>query len=368
MKRFLGFLATLLMIGIFGVLMILSPDDATLLAGLGLMVQVVVYVGVTSVYIIPADKMLAMFFLESYLGTYLPSRFAESRDENGQQMIDYPMAHRGLWGSSIVIRLWPFWHGVYIPQTSIELKLHATRVYTKDKGKTSPSLPIQAKASVVVLLAPDLRDFFHTFNVLGKGVDLATDCVIHDNLWKPNQEDKQAHTYRGPVIAAIMLRALESVILEATRKTGSRFPWRGTGNIKENKQDWEEALRQELARPESMMTRGGILVRHPDPRTGTAQLGNAVRAVDINIEDVDVEGEEARKALDRPMIETLEAEAQERKGDGEGRRIAKIIEKSGKTLTAREVLHADVAKGVKEVNAGVIGKSLMDAIGRIVGK
>lgn len=379
MKPFLGLLAMFVTIGVFGVLMITSPDDVVTLGWLGVAVLALIYVGMTSIYLVDADKMLTVFFLQSYRWTYLPSAFADSTNERGGIMIDYPKARRGLLGSNVVVALWPLWSVVYTPLTSIELRVHATRVYTKDKGKTSPSLPIQAKITIVVLLAPDLRDFFHTFNVLGKGMDLASDCVIHDNLWEPNQQNPRAHTYRGPVIAAIMLRTLESVILEATRKTGSQFPWRGKGSIKENKQDWEDALRFELANPESMFARGGILVQDRDPVTGveTALHGNAVREIDFNIEDIDVEDAVARAALSRPMIETLEAEAQERKGVGEGRRIKKIVAETSRKdaagnvvnqLTPGQVLKADVAKNIKEVTGVTIGKTLFDALGKFIGK
>lgn len=340
------------------IMMLSYPEQEALYLTRALILMGVLFIGLRSIYLIKADEMIASFLLGgSHWATYITSDFAEQEDWNGVKMIAYPKTQRGLLGLDVVIVLWPIWIGYRVPTTAIVNKVHAQRVYTKANKEASPEVPVRITTTMVYFLTPDLGKFVRAFGILGHGTNLTRSCKVRDNLWDP--EKPEHHQQEGTFLAQIVQEAGEDTILEAVRMKGNAFPWEGTNNIKGSLEAYEKTVLEWLGRPESIFAQGGLLA---NDKSGNP--GSSARSVDFNIVHVDVEDEEVQKALGEPLIAAKRADARERQGDGDRRRIEKLKEAG---LTAREVLQADTLKEVETFNVMSAGEEVVDVASRLLG-
>ncbi|MEX1997675.1 MAG: hypothetical protein WEA04_03295 [Candidatus Andersenbacteria bacterium] len=318
------------------------------------LIVVVVYLLLTSVYLIAADKMVVSIFLGTYRATYISGTFAKSEDVKGKLMSKRPMAHRGILGSDIVVLLWPLWRVRIFPTTENVLRVHASRVYTKDDGEKSPSVPILVDTTVVFQLGPDLGPFIQAFPVLDGPLNLAKTCNIRDNMFDPKDPGNYKHVYQSTELARIVLEIVQTNILEKVRTVGAQHPWMGDNNIKGHIEQFENEIKEALAESEAAFVRGGLL----EAKTGN--IGPSATAFDFNVEDIDLEDEETRKALGQPLIGILE-------GTRKGNYYKKIQEESG--IPAREVLVAETLdKSEGDLNIYTAGEGLLNVFAPLLGR
>jgi hypothetical protein len=298
------------------------------------------YLALTSIYIVRADKMVASFFLGDWEGTYISGTFATQRDRLGRTM-EQLGGRRGLFGWNLAVLLYPFWRGVILPTGGLTLRVHVTRVYTRDDPPHSPSLPIHADSTINLGLTPHIGPLVLNFHLLSEGIDLTRKCEVHYTLER-DEKDQTVKTgkYDGRVIEQILLRQAETLILEAIRVQGRGYPWRGDDDIRGNILTLERDVKCLLGRRESLFQQALLLNEF-----GLESLG--ARFFDLNIENIDVEDPRVRESLGQPTIAVMEAEAAKTRGEGEGRRLKRMSEES--EIPADQIYQGEVAKEIDNI-------------------
>lgn len=309
---------------------------------------VILWIIFTSLYVIPADKMLMSLFIGTYRGVYVPGTYVQS---HGGLRKD---ARRGNvpFFRDIVILLWPFWRGVYFPRTNVVLRYHAGQVYTKD------GIPVVMDSTIVFELDAHLREFIEEFNVLGRGDDLALEEKI-DYPYQKNLETgtTEMRQYTSPCLARVVLDDTTDLVHEVLRKVAAGYSWE---KLRSKIKDFEQKVRLELAAPESRFAKAGMLrlTQNAAGRNVDA-FGPAVRdqGIDINFEDVMPADEEFRKSLSAP-------ETGKNQGQGEGNRIQEITTRTG--LSSTEVIRNETVRQVNELNVIAAGDTFSAVVGGLL--
>jgi hypothetical protein len=349
---------TLIALFLVGMIAVAAALDLLILAlffGLAL-VMFIAYVSITSVYILDMDVMLIGKLLGTYLCTYLNGTFAkESKDRDGKKMGDYPRARPGLFGFDIVFLLFPIWRGVLVPTSSLVLRVHASRSFTKDK------IPLRIDTTVVISLAPDLALLFVRIPLLRDELNLAEPCEVKDNMW--NEKEPKEHVRPGTRLTEILLRQSENTILEAVRVTASAYSFE---ELRGQLRKFEDEVMLYLSRPESILSQAGLL--NPDNKPHYLGLGSA--AIDCNVEEL-LPDDELLAAMSKPEIARLEAEAKvttgKADGKAEGQRIAEIVIATG--LDKEMVFAGDVLNNMKgNTTLFAAGETATDVAATLLGK
>jgi len=363
---------------------------------LAILVIWVAYVGLTSFYKIPPDKMLTSFLLGTSQETYVNGRFVqvEKRMSDGRMMTMEEMGgRRGLFNLDVVILLYPIWYGVYFPTTLVKLIIHATTVYLKEHKEAdvikSPGVPVRVKVIILFRLTPDLGGFVQTINVLSRGLyDLAHEVEIRDNLWSPNDANNDRYVYMSPRLAQVVQDAVVETVLHSVRSIASqKYTWKEVGREggDENKEVGREGgdenvvfdikgsiprfrneVLQDLAEPQSVFCQAGILEPRRGGKNDKVALGPAVLSFDLRVEDVAPENPQFLEALSKPMIADLEAEADKLRGGGEGQRLKEKAEISG--VSAEELYRGEVVQKVDNVSVYGAGESITDLVKGFLGR
>jgi hypothetical protein len=302
------------------------------------------YLAFTSVYVIPPDKMLVSILFGTYRCTYVSGTYARNVPTLPAGII------RGLFGLDLVILLWPIWRGIYFPTTTVVLRYHAARIYTKD------GIPVNMDATIVFQLGPPLADFIETFNVFGHGDDLAREEDIEYLVdRKPDTGEVMSKSYRNPCLAQVILNSTDNLVLETLRRVASSRKWE---EIRKDIPLFERDVKYELAAPESAFIASGMLERRLDD-TLNAYPGPSVRAdrIDVVFEDV--------TPINQDFFDSLSAPATgKNRGIGEGNRIketAKLAKISGKELVRNET-----ARQADELNIIAAGDTLTAVVGGLI--
>ncbi len=368
---------------LIGVSIARLPSDSSLWgivqAGLFLGFCVLIYLGLTSVYIIPTDKMMASIFLGTWRTTYLSGTAADRKDVRGTKFIDYVddngnrVAHQGLFGSDIVILLYPLWTVRLFPLTENVGIVHVSRVYTKHVPPESPEVPALVDVTITWELSPYLKPLIQTFPVIGDGpYDLGRKCKLHDNQWDRDDEKNHKHEYDSTPLAGLVMNVIGNDIVHKVRTVGANYQWIGGGtkNIKSEKHSYEKELLAALFEPDAAIVRGGLLGEITDPADPSKKrigAGKAASSFDVIIEDVAVEDPEVSKALGKPLIAAMEAQAETTRGEGKGRYYAKIEAESG--IKARDAAMLETLdKSQGDLNVWTAGPGgLLQHLNRILG-
>lgn len=313
-----------------------------------LVVLAVIYVVLTSVYVLPADKMLLSLFLGDYRGVYVPSAYLTAH--GGLLKKD---ARRGSIPGfeDIVILLWPFWNGIFFPRTNVVLRYHASQVYSED------GIPVIINITIVFELDPSLREFIEEFNVLGKGADLAQE----DRIEFPYKRDLESGTmemrqYTSPCLAQVVLDDTTDLVHEVVRKVAAQYPW---AKLRSEIKNFEETVRRELAAPESRFAKAGMLCLPIHAAGPASTFGPTVRehGIDINIEDV--------VPVDADFLKSLSAPATgKNRGREEGNRIKAIQARTG--LSGEEVMRNETVRQAAELNIIAAGDTLSAVVGGLI--
>lgn len=147
--------------------------------------------------------------------------------------------------------------------------------------------------------------------------------------------EEAGRTHQEALVAVVMKEEVQETVLEAVRTAAARRTWGGKDDIVQKKTDLETDIIRVLGEGESIFAQSGMLLPHPKGDWVTEpRWGEAVVSFDLNIEEIAPEpipadASDLEKAVDRPMIALLEANADEKRGDGEGRRLKKIMESTG---------------------------------------
>jgi regulator of protease activity HflC (stomatin/prohibitin superfamily) len=338
-----------------------------------LAVAISIYLLLTSVYVLEADEMLVSILFGEYRATYVSGTQTDAViTRNGRPTTLRTLgAQEGLAGFGIAILPWPFWHAVRFPTTLITLRIHARTIYTKT-GRGSPSVPVTILITVNIRLAPNLASFVQTFNVLGKGSNLAGDCTVHDNLWKPEQtgEYKGAHEYPGHIITQMIQDAGADAIIEAIRTVGARYTWQSNKeDIRSHKKEFEDQVRKELGSEESPFNQAGLI-------TKTGDLGPSAISFDVNMVDVTIEDAVAHAALGAPLAATLQAEATVIKSRGDAKAEINKREAQGKgikkasqesNVAPQQILAAETVDRIEELKLFSAGAPILESLGTLLG-
>jgi len=319
----------------------------------------VIYVLATSVYEIPANKMLASFFISTYQGAYVSGTF-----ENQYGLIKDARRGNIPFFRDWLFLLWPFWRVRIFPLTNVVLKYHASRVYSQE------GIPFRLDGTIVSELDPALARFVSEFDVLSEGTDLTRKEIVRFIYDKePATGAITYHEYDGSCLAQTVLNDTTDAFHEACRRVAAQFPW---DELVQKTHEFEEAMRLELAAPESRFAKAGMLLQYVDPVTGTTRgiSGHSVRldGFDINVEDVAPMNEDFTKALSQPEIGRKEGigEAKRRAaiGIGEGKRMRAITRRTG--LTSQELAYNESMREAEELNIIAAGDTLSAVVGGLI--
>ncbi|PIT98073.1 MAG: hypothetical protein COT71_02595 [Candidatus Andersenbacteria bacterium CG10_big_fil_rev_8_21_14_0_10_54_11] len=382
----------------------------------GLLVVWVAYVALTSTWILRSDTMLLSFFISDIRVLYVTGAAWYERDENGVYVYrlapaeGHPLySSRGLFGTNVVLLLYPFLKGVYFPMTVVTLHLHGPTVFTReyltspddeadivqDLRGESPSLPVNVTVTIQFRLSPDLVSFVQAINVLSETHDLAEEVKIRDNLWSPEQDDLDVHTYTSPCLAGIIQSAVKAMALQAIRSVaGEMYTWdpilyrdgrEFIRDIKSSLPQFADLIRAELARDRNgVFVQAGMLAQltpemqaqldalyetrdrqHPAEAILDVAPGRSLISFDVRIDDVQPvqpEPGSVLEALTRPMIAKLTAEADKRQGIGKGDRLREIAARSRQVSGGDEIYRGEVLKEMNEVNLFGAGDTLTDLV------
>ncbi len=151
------------------------------------LVVFLLYVWFTSVFVMRPDHMIPSFFLGTFQGTYVSGTFVNKRNKYDQTMLQCG-GQRGLFGTDIVLLLWPLYRGVIFPTGAITVYVHA-KVFTKNTAD-SPSVPVHIDFALVFGLTPNLSDFFTVFDVLSYECNLAETVPVEYTLELDSSEEE----------------------------------------------------------------------------------------------------------------------------------------------------------------------------------
>lgn len=325
----------------------------------------VAYVGLTSFYRIPPDKMLATVFIGTMQEVCVNGNFP--RERGGE---------RGLWGMDVVLLPYPLWYGVFFPTTMVKLIIHATTVYLKECKSgddiKSPGVPVRVDVTILLRLAPNLGQFAQAINVLSRGeYDLAHETTIRDNLWKAGDEENDRHEYSSPRLAQLVLDSVSETVWHSVRSVASEnYTWKelaGEGqdnvpfDIKGSIPQFAQDVKKNLGQEGSVFLEAGILRAEGEE----VYRGPSVVSFDLRVADVSPEDKRFREALHEPMIADLERDADRLRGIGEGDRLA---QKAGRSNVAPEtIVQSETLQNVNEVKLFGAGDKLTDLVKKLLG-
>lgn len=312
---------------------------------LAFLVLLTIYLLTTSVYMIDADKMLISIFFGSYKGVYVSGTYLENTPPR-KRGCDYLPAHF----FDFVALLWPLWQPVFIPSTPVKLRYHAGRIYTED------GIPVRLDVTIIFQLDACLSDFIETFNVIGKGYDLAREEDITYMVDRDMETGEiTTRKYKQACLAQIILDDTTNLVHETLRRAAADLEW---NNIRKEIHGFENEVKWYLAAPESLFARSGMLKRIPGVHHGV-KTGKAVRVdgFDIQFEDI--------VPMDNTFFQSLSApETGRRRGEEEGNRIKAIQEATH--LSSEEVIRNETLRGVQEVNVIAAGDTLTAMVGGLI--
>lgn len=311
-------------------------------------VFVVAWLLLTSVYVIPADKVLATFNVSTYTGVVVSGTYEQ---QNGLRKD----ARRGNvpFFPDITIQPWPIWHGVYFPTTNVVLKYHSSRVYTKD------GIPVLMDGTIVFELDAYLAAFISEFNVLSTGENDVSRAESISFVYEKNPEngEKTMHYYNGPCLAQIVLDDTTDAVHEASRKVASEFNWK---ELTSHVEEFERRMIAVLAAPESRFAKAGMLIQRANAAGELeGHAGPSVRpdGIDINFEDVVPADPEFLNSLSAPA-------AGQNRGEAEGNRMRAITAATG--MASKEIMRNETVRAAEELNIIAAGDTLSAVVGGLI--
>lgn len=256
----------------------------------------------------------------------------------------------------VCLEAWPFWRGVYLPSTSTILKYQGTEIWTKN------NIEVGFTATITFELATDLQAFVKTFNVLGRGRDLAREEEI-GYIFKedPTTGEKTIRHYKAPCLSQIIVQETDALVQNAFIDVAGELTFNQMTNRDGTASKiFEGKLRHYLAEPRARFARAKILQR-VDGVEDDAITGPAVDwdSFDINISRIVPKDEKSRDALSAPERGRLE-------GEGEGNRIKEIADKS--KLEPEEIIRNETLQKIDNVTVVAAPDSLQGSFERLIGK
>ncbi|TSC71945.1 MAG: hypothetical protein G01um101438_831 [Parcubacteria group bacterium Gr01-1014_38] len=324
------------------------------------------YIPITSLYFIEADEMIAFYLFGTYWNTYVNGTYYELHrtycESTGK-------GKTGVFGLDVVILLWPFWLPLRLPTSTVHILVRIGRVFTKNVPG-APRVRLRADTTILFRLAPDVRRFVQTFRLGRAGQNLAEEVEMPDATGKTHRESR---------VALGIQEEVQETVLEAVRTAASRFTWGGgEDEIVHDKTALEDDVLRVLSEGESIFVQSGMLQRiekgwhtlgrralEGDPNL-RPQPGPTLLNIDFNIEEIAPEpipekASPLEEAIDKPMIALLEANADEHRGDGEGRRLRKIADRTD--TDGSEVFAGHMLREAKtNVRLVVVGEALMNVV------
>jgi len=337
------FTICLVMLGLAGLVLGLAElyrvDRAAFWIGIAALVLLAVYLGVTSIYVIGPNDMIASYFQGTQRITYVNGKYGRKleADQRARRLRDEQVTGtRYGHAADLVFLPWCgslLWQGLRFPTTAIKLPVRAGRVLTKRGDNRSPRVRLRVDTTMILRLSPNVSSIVEGFEILQreKGWDLTR---------KEPMQDKDEKIIQAPCIAKVLLDTAQETILEAVRVASSRYSWEGEHwDVVGNKPALERDVLRVLSEPESLFVQAGILevipkgweelptgAPLPEPKAGPAAL-----SVDFNIEEITPDpipegASELEKAIDLPLIAVLEAKATVLKAEAEKERERLIRE------------------------------------------
>ncbi|MGH7927186.1 MAG: hypothetical protein ACREQV_05275, partial [Candidatus Binatia bacterium] len=308
----------------------------------------------TSIWPLQADQLVVSFLTTSYYGTYVSGTYIANRQRSGVWGDAIPAPARQGWFNWFAVLPWPFMRGVYLPGTDVVLRYHATRIYAKDGN------PLTVDGTIVFRLGHDLRYFVETFNVLGKGSNLAADKEI-SYIWdrQPETGEVKTHTYRSCGLAQVVLDDTETLVWETIRRVAEKMSFE---DIRGDTAAFEKKVILLLAEPESAFVSSGMLRRSTDAAGNPIGIASpAIRdnGIDFNFEDVTPMNKEFFDSLSRPATGLNE-------GLGEGNRIARIAKMA--KVSGEEVIRNDSLRKAGDLTIIAAGDTLSAVVGGLLKK
>lgn len=278
---------------------------------------------------------------------------------------------------------WPFVIGVRTPIEVAQVDYRASNTKTGDRSG-SARVPIQidgtlnfrlSPAPVLMLMGLRLVSWFFR--------DLTETITMTDN---------HGGTYEDTRLTLELDKRTHSQVLGAIRRAATKFSWRGRtakgkpkldNDIIENTGDFELRTYLELGARHSVLVNLGVLSLIEPQKDEKATLvllnqlhkdgsfmGQSVIQLDMTYEYVDhqplrADASEAEKADAAQFVAQQEALAGAARGEGEGRRLARLAKESG--LTVQEVYQGEVAKGIDNITIISPAAGILKGIARSLG-
>ncbi|MBI3256082.1 MAG: hypothetical protein HYZ63_03875 [Candidatus Andersenbacteria bacterium] len=307
----------------------------------------IVYVKVTSMYILKPSQMLASFCFGDYLHTFITKSFGEARTVGGRLMSLFSCVRRGFLKLSVVFLLYPIFRGRIVPTTILKLRVHLTDTFSVN------DVPMYIDTTLLISFTPEVQLLFlKLLDSSAADEDLTRECDIQDNLYRtvkasaagPGEEPErpapepvdeaylEKHIYKGTRLEEILLRKAESAILETARMVAATM---AETEIRGNLRGFERKVLRSLSRRESIFSELHLLDREnldrANPRQPDRFYGDSAASIDFNAE-LATPPKSVVDAMARRRVAELDAQSAKLAGRGEKDRlieVGKAINKPG---------------------------------------
>lgn len=223
----------------------------------------VLFVVLNSVYVLGTDDQIAFFLFGSHRWTTVTG---DHWEQFAQIFVEInvctgrPLVRTGIFGLDVEVGLWPFWLGVRLPTSTLNIPIHASAMYTHmdvPGMEDIPRIRLRGDATLQVRLSPRLGKLARSISLLSSGTrDLAQTTELVDILG-----DGTPHHHRLPLIANLLHDMVNNPTLQSMRTAASFFTWGGRNDIVDNRARFEEKVQEVMTQPGSIFVESGMLRR-----------------------------------------------------------------------------------------------------------